>query len=137
MNRFRRACLGTTDPVEKWTVDANFGPRDAAWARLVRAECDVAMENAPCPSAETLAERDGARQALRDLGVNVDALLGDAPGEPRPSTAGRIELHAKEYKGRLRGILVDASETRAYLGGLADAAVIARGGRARLPEGDP
>ena len=119
------------------TIEADFGTRDKAWARLVKAERDVAMENAPCPSAETLAEQGAARQALRDLGVDVDAMLGDAPGEPLPSTAERIERHAKEYKGRLCGILVDASETRAYLSGLADAAVIARGGRARLPEGDP
>lgn len=38
----------------------------AAWARLVKAERDVAMENAPCPSPATLAERDAARQAFRD-----------------------------------------------------------------------
>ena len=59
------------------TIEADFGTRDKAWARLVKAERDVAMENAPCPSAETLAEQSAARQALRDLGVDVGALLGD------------------------------------------------------------
>lgn len=51
----------------------------------------------------------------------------------------KIEAHAREYARRTRGITSpsESPETRAYLRGLADAAKIARGGRAQLPEGEP
>jgi len=48
--------------------------RDEAWARLVKAEIDVAdCVRGEIPGAYV--ERDAARQALRGLGVDVDALL--------------------------------------------------------------
>jgi hypothetical protein len=48
----------------------------AAWARLVKAERDIV----DCQRGEiqgARAEQAAARQALRDLGVDVDALLAD------------------------------------------------------------
>ena len=50
--------------------------RDAAWARLVKAECDIVE----CQRGEIAGARDeqrAARQALRDMGVDLDALLVD------------------------------------------------------------
>lgn len=55
---------------------AGVALRDAAWARLVKAECDIV----DCQRGEIAGARDerrDARQALRDIGVDVDALLGD------------------------------------------------------------
>ena len=51
----------------------------AAWARLVRAEDRMhGPPGAICvPSEETEREYEAAKQALRDLGVDVDGLLGD------------------------------------------------------------
>lgn len=40
-----------------------------AWERLLKAEVAAAEENAPCPSAATLAERDAARSVARALGL--------------------------------------------------------------------
>jgi hypothetical protein len=53
--------------------------RDAAWARLVKATAKALAAARTGPYDPTpLIEEGAARQALRDIGVDVDALLGDA-----------------------------------------------------------
>lgn len=44
------------------------------WARLVRAMAPLPCEG-PCCESDAVKEYEAARQALRDLGVDVDALL--------------------------------------------------------------
>ena len=88
---------GTTnplDPPEQWEGrctlcgftwprsedEKHFRPsedaRDRAWARLVRARTDAASRAIFAGPESVVAEEAAARQALRDLGVDVDALLG-------------------------------------------------------------
>jgi hypothetical protein len=53
-----------------------------AWARLVKAERAVARIMTEGPYAErTEVEHEAAKQALRDLGVDVDGLL-EGPARP-------------------------------------------------------
>jgi hypothetical protein len=47
----------------------------AAWARLVKAECAVVDSGLRGEIPGAYQEQRDARQALRDLGVDVDALL--------------------------------------------------------------
>jgi hypothetical protein len=51
-----------------------------AWARLVKATDAAATRlMSPLPSPEEVeAEHEAAKQALRDLGLDVDALLGES-----------------------------------------------------------
>ena len=66
--QLRAFILAAADKVP--ALAAERDARDAAWARLVKAETGALM------GAEEA--REAARQALRDLGVDVDALL-EAP----------------------------------------------------------
>jgi hypothetical protein len=69
------------DAADSLSADDLRGPirdelkrRDTAWARLMKAERAMLSEEhwfAP----EACAEEEAARQALRDVGVDVDALL--------------------------------------------------------------
>jgi hypothetical protein len=54
----------------------------AAWARLVRAiEVRWREDYQGAAGCDLIREVDAAKQALRDLGVDVDALLGEPTGE--------------------------------------------------------
>ena len=63
--QLRAFILAAADKVP--ALAAERDARDAAWARLVKAETGALM------GAEEA--REAARQALRDLGVDVDALM--------------------------------------------------------------
>ncbi len=59
--------------VQRGSVDDRREVERKAWVRLVRAEVDYDREWGEVEGARE--ERDSARQALRDLGVDVDALM--------------------------------------------------------------
>lgn len=102
--------------------------------------CEAGGEEVPvfpdaCACFAHLPEKTTCITCGRSEVEHVQAIAEEAGRLVHDDTAERIECHSREYRGRLRGVLVDAPETRAYLSGLAAAAAIARGGRARLPEG--
>ena len=61
-------------------IEAERDARDAAWARLVKATDAVRVAanlNDKTLFAVAIVEREKATDALRDLGVDVDASLGE------------------------------------------------------------